>query len=96
MLITLSVDTEHDESPLLLHVREHRAPGLFSRLTGDYEHVWERASQTLATEHDLDNYLHDHDPDVGPPDDAQGTAALDQPVKPATETAPRHWPRRPQ
>jgi transcriptional regulator with XRE-family HTH domain len=96
MLVTLSLDTEHDEPPVLLHVRDRRASGLFSRLAHHYEHTWKRASEALVTGRDLDNYLHEHDPDASPSDDAHDTAALDQPVRRATEAPPRHWPRRPQ
>jgi DNA-binding transcriptional regulator YdaS (Cro superfamily) len=95
MLVTFSLDSEPDQ-PLLLHVRERRAPGLFDRLARHFESRWERTDNTLATERDLDNYLHEHDPDAMPPDDAQGTVVLDQPIRQAAEAPPRHWPRQPQ
>jgi hypothetical protein len=95
MLVTFSFDSEPGQ-PVLLHVRERRAPGLFDRLARHFEHNWERTDKTLATEHDLDSYLHEHDPDARPSDDAQDTAAFERPVSQAAEAPPRHWPRRPQ
>ncbi len=95
MLVSLSLDNEHEQPPLL-HVREHRAPGLFGRLERHFEHNWERTGEALATDHDLDVYLHEHDPDARPSDDPQDTAALEQPVRQAAQAPPRHWPRRPQ
>jgi DNA-binding transcriptional regulator YdaS (Cro superfamily) len=95
MLVAFSLDSEPDQ-PLVLHIRERRAPGLFDRLARHFESMRERAHKPLATERDLDNYLHEHDPDAMPPDDAQATAMLDQPARPGAEAPPRHWPRRPQ
>jgi DNA-binding transcriptional regulator YdaS (Cro superfamily) len=91
MLVTFSLDSEPDQ-PLLLHIRERRAPGLFDRIARHFESRWEHTDKTLATERELDNYLHEHDSDAGASDDHQDPAGLDPPA----EAPPRHWPRRPQ
>ena len=96
MLLSLSLDDEGDQPPVLLHVRERRAPGLFDRLARYCEHAWEHASEAFATQGDLDNYLCEHDLDARPADDAQGTAAVEEDLSQAAETPPRRWPRRPQ
>jgi transcriptional regulator with XRE-family HTH domain len=101
MLIALSLDSEHDQRPPILHVREHRAPGLFSRLERHYENTWRRASEEIKTDHDLDNYVREHDPSAGLSDGNRDTAAHEQDGSTAavgrtTEAPPRRWPRRPE
>lgn len=94
MLVALSLDTEPDQPPLLLHVRERRAPGMFDRLARHFESNWECADETLATASDLDDYLREHDPDPGPADDPQDPAAVEHNARQDAQAPPRHWPRR--
>lgn len=98
MLLTLPLPGELDEPPALLHIQRRGPDGLFDRYAAYYQDTWENGSDPLATEADIEDYLHDDfdedEPQVEQDIDtnAGDTAAA---IHEAPAPVARHWPRRP-
>jgi hypothetical protein len=93
LLLTLHLGGEDPDRAPILHVRRAAPAGLFDRLTGHYDDLWENGSTPINPELDLtpddDGEGEASEPDVAARDQAAATR------KDASAARPRHWPRRP-
>ncbi len=92
ILLTIALATEGGEAPPLLQLEPAVDGGLFDRLAGNFETLWDDADETLSDPQQLDAYLSNTDEDDDY-DDQPEPAEEDMPSVPGQ--IPRRWPRRP-
>jgi transcriptional regulator with XRE-family HTH domain len=104
MLFTFDLAGEGEHPPPLLKLQRMAAGGLFDRLAGNFQALWDGAEVNLTEPAQLDAYLTNTDEDdldddwvvasgSGTPRPPDASPVSPSAAKP--ELAPRRWPRRP-
>jgi hypothetical protein len=110
ILLTFNLADEGDQPPPILKLQRTDEDGLFTRLVGNFETLWNDAGEALTDPEQLDEYLTNSDGDISeeqelavPEPGGLNARVVEQPahsagapVRTATDSEPpqRHWPRR--